>query len=180
MSDILSIISSLFMPCIMAVIILYGLHKKTPIYDCFIKGAGEGLKTCYEMLPFLIAIFISIEAVTSSGAMEYLQYAVSPLLKLLLIPEELTSLILLRPVSGTGSLVLTEQIIKEHGPDSLIGLSASLMTGTCETVFYVLALYYGVTNVKKLRHALHAGIIGYLAGVLASVYLSYMILISFE
>ncbi|MBQ2747878.1 MAG: spore maturation protein [Firmicutes bacterium] len=176
--ELLNSISVLFVPVFVTVIILYGLYKKAPVYDYFIEGAREGLKTCIEMLPFIIAIFIAIEAVTSSGAMEVLQNLLSPLFTFFGIPEDLIPLILLRPVSGSGSLVIAEQIMRESGPDSFAGLSAAIMSGTCETVFYVLALYYGVTSVKKLRHALPAGIAGYIAGVFASVYLSYMMLIS--
>ena len=99
-------------------------------------------------------------------------------MELIGLPRELTSIILLRPVSGSGSIVLAERLMRTYGTDSLVGTSASVMVGSCETVFYVLALYYGVTSVKKLRHALPAGVIGYIAGVFASVYLSYIMLIS--
>lgn len=168
----------LFIPAVITIVIIYGICKKAPIYDYFITGAVDGLKTAVEMLPFIIAVFIGIEAVTSSGAMELLQKLCTPLFTILKIPKELTSIIILRPVSGSGSLVLAEQIMHQNGPDSFAGIAASVMVGSCETVFYVLALYFGVTSVKKLRHAVHAGIIGYIAGVLASVYLSYIILIS--
>lgn len=175
MSSILSIFSILFLPVLITVIILYGIRKKTPIYDVFIAGAKEGLETCIDILPFIIGIFIAIEAMTSSGAMEFIEKASAPLFDLFKIPEELISLIFLRPVSGSGSLVVAEKIMESCGPDSLIGRSAAVMVGSCETIFYVLALYFGVTSVKKMRHALPAGLIGYIAGVLASVYICMLI-----
>ena len=178
MSSILNTVSSLFIPIIIIGVIAYGIYKKAPVYDYFTAGAKEGLKTCVEMLPFIIAIFIGIEAITSSGAMEFFQKIIGPFMELIGIPRELTSIIILRPVSGSGSVVLAERLMRTYGTDSLVGTSASVMVGSCETVFYVLALYYGVTSVKKLRHALPAGIIGYIAGVLASVYISYIMLIS--
>lgn len=178
MSSVLNSFSLLFIPGIITLVILYGLYKKAPVYDYFISGAKEGLKTSVEMLPFIIAVFIGIEALMSSGAVLFLQNLLRPVFIVLSIPEELTSLILLRPVSGSGSLVLAQQLMEEHGTDTLIGRSASIMVGSCETVFYVLALYYGVTSVKKLRHAVHSGIAGYIAGVLASVYLSYILFTS--
>jgi spore maturation protein B len=104
-----------------------------------------------------------------------MQNFLSPILNLINIPEELTSLILLRPISGSGSLLLAEEIMREHGVDTLIGRSASVMAGSCETFFYVLALYFGVTSVKKMRHAFIAGLIGYLIGVLMSVYICMII-----
>lgn len=175
MSSILTIFSVLFLPFLITVILVYGIKTKTPIYDIFIVGAKEGLNTCIDILPFIIGIFIAIEALTSSGAMNFIESTAAPLFELLHIPEELISLIILRPVSGSGSLVVVESIMKECGPDSFIGRSASVMAGSCETVFYVLALYFGVTSVKKMRHAFSAGLIGYIAGVFASVYICMLI-----
>lgn len=175
MTDILAMFSVLFLPLLIAVILLYGIRKKVPVYDAFIDGAKDGLKTCFEILPFIIGIFISIEALTTSGAMDFIEKLSQPLFNLLGIPKELISIILLRPVSGSGSLVVVEKIMEESGPDSMIGRAASVMVGSCETVFYVLALYFGVTAVKKMRHAFAAGIIGYIAGILASVYICHFI-----
>lgn len=171
MSDVLGILSVLFLPFLITVIIAYAAVKKTPIYDVFIEGAKEGLKTSVDILPFLIGIFIAIEALTSSGAMDFIEGLAAPFFQLLGIPEELISLILLRPVSGSGSLVVAETIMEGAGADSFTGRAASVMVGSCETIFYVLALYFGVTSVKKMRHALPAGLIGYAAGVFASVYI---------
>lgn len=169
MSTILSTISVFFIPVIITIIIGYGLYKKATVYDLFAEGAKDGMATAVEILPFIIAIFIGIEAITSSGAMEWLETLLGPVFELAGIPKELISLILLRPVSGSGSLVLAERIMQDYGVDSLVGRAASVMVGSCETVFYVLALYFGVTSVKKMRHAFAAGIIGYIAGIFASV-----------
>lgn len=171
MTDILSTFSIFFLPLLITVILLYGIKTKTPIYDIFIDGAKEGLKTCIEILPFIIGIFIAIEALTSSGAMDFIQKISQPLFNFLGIPEDLISLIFLRPVSGSGSLVVAEKIMENVGPDSFAGRSAAVMVGSCETIFYVLALYFGVTAVKKMRHAFIAGLAGYIAGILASVYI---------
>lgn len=169
MSTILSTISVFFIPTIITIIIVYGLYKKASVYDLFAEGAKEGIATAVEILPFIIAIFIGIEAITSSGAMDWLETILGPVFELAGIPRELISLILLRPVSGSGSLVLAERIMQDFGVDSLVGRAASVMVGSCETVFYVLALYFGVTAVKKMRHAFAAGLIGYIVGIFASV-----------
>lgn len=171
MSVILSTISVFFIPVIITVILFYGLKEKAPVYDLFAKGAKDGIATAVEILPFIIAIFIGIEAITASGAMEWLEGLLGPAFELAGIPKELMSLILLRPVSGSGSLVLAERIMADCGADSLVGRAASVMVGSCETVFYVLALYFGVTAVKKMRHAFAAGLIGYVVGIIASVLL---------
>lgn len=169
MNTILSTISVFFIPVIITSILLYGLKKNAPIYDLFAEGAKDGIKTAVEILPFIIAIFIGIEAITSSGAMNWLEGILGPIFEWMGVPRELLSLILLRPVSGSGSLVLAERIMETSGVDSFIGRSAAVMVGSCETVFYVLALYFGVTAVKKMRHAFAAGLIGYIAGIAASL-----------
>ena len=107
--------------------------------------------------------------------MDWLQKISAPLFNLLGIPEELISLILLRSVSGSGSLAVAQNIMQVYGTDNLIGRSASVMVGSCETIFYVLALYFGVTSVKNMRYAFHVGIIGYIVSILASVYICMII-----
>lgn len=169
MSQFLQSLSLLFIPGIFTVILLYGLGKRAPLYDHFVAGAKEGLRAAVEILPFIVAIFIGIEALVSSGALAFLEGLTAPLFRLLGIPEELTALVLLRPVSGSGSLALVERILEDCGADSFAGRAASVMAGTCETVFYVLAVYFGVTAVKRSRHALAVGLAGYVAAVLAAV-----------
>ncbi|MDD4582984.1 MAG: nucleoside recognition domain-containing protein [Eubacteriales bacterium] len=168
----LSRLSLSFIPVMLTVIIGHGLWKRQPVYDHFIVGAKEGIQTAADILPYIIAIFIGIEALVSSGAMSYLEQALSPFFNFFGIPEELTSLIILRPVSGSGSLVLVERMVTLYGADSFLGRAASIMAGSCETVFYVLAVYFGATAVKKIRHALLAGMVGYIIGVIASVWIS--------
>ncbi len=175
MSDILSAFSMVFLPAVITVILIWGIKSRIPIYDVFIEGAREGLKTAVDILPFILGIFVAIEALTSSGAMDFTEKLVQPVFRLFAIPEELIPLIILRPVSGSGSLAVVESIMEEAGPDSFAGRAAAVMAGSCETVFYVLALYFGVTSVKKMRHAFAAGLIGYAAGILASVYICLII-----
>lgn len=171
MIAMLSGVSLLFIPVLFSWILMYGLWKHAPVYDLFVEGAKDGLRSALEILPFILAIFIGIESLTSSGAMAFLDQAAGPLFSALGIPEELTSLVLLRPVSGSGSLVLVEEILEEAGPDSFSGRAASVMAGSCETIFYVLAVYFGVTGVTHVRHSLIVGIVGYIAGVAASLFL---------
>ena len=171
MTSFLSTISIFFIPVIITVILIHGLRKKVPVYDLFSEGAKEGIATAVDILPFIIAIFIAINALTSSGAIDWLQNIIAPFLDAIGIPKGLTSLILLRPISGSGSLLLAEEIMREYGVDTLTGRSAAGMAGSCETFFYVLALYFGVTSVKKMRHTFIAGLIGYIIGVIMSVYI---------
>lgn len=167
----LSALSYFFIPSIISIIIIYGLYKHVSIYESFIEGAKEGLKSAVEIMPFIIAIFVGIESIVSSGAMDFFETLFSPVFSLLHIPKELISLILLRPVSGSGSLVLMERIMIDSGVDTFVGRCASTMVGTCETIFYVLALYFGVTSVKKMRHAFIAGLVGYIVSIIATIFI---------
>lgn len=162
-------VSLFFIPGIITLVIFFGIYKRAPIYDLFIEGTRDGLKTAMELMPFIVAIFIGIEALVSSGAMQFMENVLGPIFQFFGVPKELISLVLFRPVSGSGSLVLVEKIVNEYGPDSFIGRSASVMMGSCETIFYVLAVYFGATSVKNIRHAFSAGMVGYLVGIFASL-----------
>lgn len=168
-ASVLNHISLFFIPGIITLVIFFGIYKRAPVYDLFIEGTKDGLKTAMEILPFIVAIFVGIESLTSSGAMQFLESLMGPVFQFFGIPKELISMVLLRPVSGSGSLVLVEKIIGQYGPDSFIGRSASVMVGSCETVFYVLAVYFGATSVKNIRHAFSAGMVGYIVGIFASL-----------
>ncbi len=169
MSQIFTLLSVGFLPAMSALIIAYGLWKRAPIYDYFIEGAKSGLKTAVEILPFLIGIFIAINSLTSSGILNLIDLLLAPLLTALEVPAQLLPLMFLRAISGSGSLIILQDILENVGPDSYAGRVACVMTGGCETIIYVLALYFGVTGVKQMRHALKGGLIGYVTGIIVSI-----------
>ena len=169
MSGILYLITAGFIPAMAAVIIAYGLIKKAPVYDYFIEGARKGLTTAFEILPFLIGIFLAINCLSASGLMGLINLIFQPLFALLGIPPDLLPLIFLRAVSGSGSLMIVQNIMETAGPDSYAGRVACVMSGGCETIIYVLALYFGVTHAKNMRHTLKGGLIGYFTGVIVSL-----------
>lgn len=157
------------MPVMAAVIIGYGFFKKAPVYDLFIEGAKDGLKTAVEILPFMIGIYIAVNGLTVSGFLDFIYIVFEPAFRLARIPVEILPLILLRAISGSGSFIILQNILEIAGPDSFAGRAACSMSGGCETVIYVLALYFGVTHVKKMRHALAGGLIGYCTGIAVSL-----------
>ena len=169
MAQIFTFLSVGFLPIMSAIIIAYGLWKRAPIYDFFIEGAKTGLKTALEILPFLIGIFIAINSLTSSGILNLIDVLLSPILTALEVPAQLLPLMFLRAISGSGSLIILQDILKNVGPDSYAGRVACVMTGGCETIIYVLALYFGVTKVKQMRHAFKGGLIGYITGIIVSI-----------
>ena len=169
MSQFISNFSAAFMPIMGAIIITYGIYKGAPVYDYFIEGAKNGLKTSIEILPFLIGIFLAVNVLTSSGILNLIDVLFSPLLEFLQLPVQLLPLMFLRAISGSGSLIILQDTLAAVGPDSYAGRVACVMAGGCETIIYVLALYFGVTRVKEMRHAFKGGLIGYLTGIIVSI-----------
>ena len=171
LTELFSAAAAAFIPFMAAVILAYGIIKKAPVYDWIIDGAKKGLVTALDLLPFLIGIFLAVNCLSASGLMELIHTLCQPLFHLLGIPADLLPLMVLRAVSGSGSLILVQEIMETAGPDSYAGRAACVMAGGCETVIYVLALYFGVTHVKNMRHALKGGLIGYVTGVIVSLLL---------
>lgn len=169
MTEIFSFLSVGFIPIMSAIIISHGLFKKAPIYDYFIEGAKTGLKTAFEILPFLIGIFLAVNSLTASGILNIVDNLFAPLLNMLDVPVQLVPLMFLRAISGSGSLIILQDVLENVGPDSYAGRVACVMSGGCETVIYVLALYFGVTHVKQMRHAFKGGLIGYFTGIIVSL-----------
>lgn len=169
MSSLFSAVSVGFLPVMAAIIIAYGIFRKAPVYDYFIEGAKEGLQTAVDILPFMIGIYLAVNGLTASGLINFVYMLLRPFFDFIGVPVELLPLMLLRAISGSGSFIIVQDILELSDPDSYIGRAACVMSGGCETVIYVLALYFGVTKVKKLRHALAGGLIGYITGIIVSL-----------
>ena len=169
MNQFFSSLAAGFVPFMAAMIIGYGLYKKVPVYDYFIEGARAGLKTALEILPFMIGIYIAVNGLAASGFLDFVYAVLRPMFDLAGVPVELLPLMLLRAISGSGSFIILQSILETAGPDSYTGRAACAMSGGCETVIYALALYFGVTHVKKTRHALAGGLIGYFTGIIVSL-----------
>lgn len=167
--EVMQVISVLAIPLIIVLIPLYGYVKGLKVYEVFTEGAKEGFQVALRIIPFLVAIFLAISAFRSSGAMDLLSWILSPITSRIGMPGEVIPMALMRPLSGSGALGIMSELIKTHGADSYIGRLASIMMGSTETTFYILAVYFGSINVKQTRHALPAALTADLAGIIASV-----------
>lgn len=147
-------ISDYIIPCVVVLIIFYGIFKGVNVFDEFISGAKNGFRTIYSITPSLIALIFAIELMKASGGLDVLCSLLSPITDFAGIPKELTPLTILSPISGSGSVGMFERILKDFGPDGFIGRCASVMMGSTETTFYTMTLYYGSVNIKKTRHTL--------------------------
>ncbi|HTK82405.1 MAG TPA: spore maturation protein [Bacteroidota bacterium] len=169
--DIMGLISIIAIPLLVLFIIVYGVVKKVKIYEAFVEGAKEGFNVGVRIIPYLVAMLVAIGIFRAGGAMEILGNLLSPVTRLIGMPPEALPMAFIRPLSGSGSLGVMSEIIKSHGPDSLIGRMVSVMMGSSETTFYVLAVYFGAVGITKGRQAVLAGIIVDAAAVLISVWL---------
>jgi len=165
----LDAISLWAIPVLLVVIPLIGIIRKVKVYDVFVDGAKEGFEVAVRIIPFLVGILVAIGMFRGSGAMDLLTSALRPVMSALGFPPELFPLAVLRTLTGSGSLAFATDLVKTHGPDSLIGRMAATMYGSSETTFYVLAVYFGAVGVKRTRHAIPAALIGDVVAAIATV-----------
>ncbi len=150
--------------------VLYGLIRGVNVYDAIVEGGREAFDITLRFVPFLIVILVGIGMLRASGAIDMMVQALSPLTAWIGMPAEALPMALLRPLSGSGAYGVAAEIMKSQGPDSLVGQIVSTMQGSTETTFYVLALYFGVVQIKKTRHTIFACLIADTAGILGAVW----------
>lgn len=161
--------SNYAIPFLLLVIPILGFAKKVKVYEAFVDGAKEGFHVAVRIIPYLVAILVAIGMFRASGAMDFFVKLLSPLTNLVGMPAETLPVALMRPLSGSGTLGLVTELMNQFGPDSFIGRLASTMFGSTETTFYVLAVYFGSVGIRRTRHAVAAGLIGDITGLLVAV-----------
>lgn len=149
---------------------LYASIKKVDVFDAFITGAKQGFELSVQLIPYLVAMMVAVGMLRASGFFDLVYRLLAPYLTKLGIPPELLPLALVRPFSGSASLGMTAEIIHAHGGDALVSKIAATMMGSTETTFYVIAVYFGAVNIRRTRHAIPAGLLADIAGIIASVY----------
>jgi spore maturation protein B len=169
MRTALDAISLWAVPVLLVAIPLAGIIRKVKVYDVFVDGAKEGFDVAVRIIPFLVGILVAIGMFRGSGAMDLLMAGLRPLVAPVGFPPELVPLAILRSLTGSGSLAFTTDLIKTHGPDSLIARTAATMYGSSETTFYVLAVYFGAVSVRRTRHAVPAALIADVVAASAAV-----------
>ena len=171
MIKFLNTLSLWILPIIIVFILLHALYKKTPAYEVFVDGAGEGFKIAIKIIPYLIAIMVCTVLFRASGAIEIIENFIKPLFDYFKIPTETTIIMLTRSLSGSATLGVLADIINQTGVNSYATKLAAVITGSSETTFYVASVYFGSVGIKKFRHALLAGILADITGLIAAVWI---------
>lgn len=168
----MNIISLYAIPVIVCIIICSGIRAEINIFDTFTTGAKDGFSALISISTPLIGLMAAIGVLRASGTMDLISHLISPITNFLGIPAELVNFALLRPVSGSGSLALATDIFATEGVDSFVSNAASVMMGSTETTFYVLAIYFGAVGVKKTRYAplcsLSADFVSFVTSIIAA------------
>lgn len=170
MINFLNSLSVYILPVIISVILIYALIKKTPSYECFVEGASEGFSIAVRIIPYLIAIMVCTSAFRTSGAIDILQSILKPVFDFFRIPIETTIIMFTRSLSGSATLGVLTDIINQTGVNSYAAKLAAVITGSSETTFYVASVYFGAIKIRKFRHALLAGILADITGLIAAVW----------
>ncbi len=174
-------ISPWIIPGLTVALLGFGVAKKIRVYEAFVEGAKDGFNVAIRIIPYLVAILVAVGMFRSSGALEVFISVIAPLTTLVGMPAEALPMALLRPLSGSGAYGVLASIIQDPsiGPDSYAGYLVSTLQGSTETTFYVLAVYFGAVQIKRIRYALVAALCADAAGIAAAVFICSMLYGSF-
>ncbi|SVA13710.1 uncharacterized protein METZ01_LOCUS66564 [marine metagenome] len=163
--------SAWMLPILVAVLMLYGWVRGVRVYDSLVDGAKQGFQVALRIIPYLVAILVTVGMFRSSGGIDLIVAFLSPVTVFFGLPAEALPMALLRPLSGSGAFGVMAEAMTAHGPDSLVGYMVSTFQGSTETTFYTLAVYYGAIGIRNTRHTVPTCLLADIAGILAAVFI---------
>lgn len=172
----MKIISMLAVPLMIGGIVAFGLFKRINVYDSFVEGAKTGVENMLQIIAPLVGLMVGISMLRASGALDLLCDFLKPVCDKIGLPGQVLPLALLRPVSGSGSVAIVNDLLRSFGADSIIGKIASVMMGSTETTFYTVAVYFGAVGIKNVRHTVKAALCADLCGMLLAVWVTRLLL----
>lgn len=172
MASVLSNISNIIIPVILFYIVAYGISNRCNVYEDFIRGAKDGFHTVIQIMPTLIGLMVAVGVLRASGFLEFVGRLFGGVADSLGFSSELVPLIFVKMFSSSAATGLVLDIFKNHGPDSLIGLTTSIMMSCTETIFYTMSVYFLAAKVTKTRYTLKGALLATLAGIIASIVLA--------
>ena len=167
-------VSLLTIPLLFFAIIGYAMCRRVKVYEAFTEGGKEGFEIFVQILPYIVAILVAIGLFRVSGALGYISEMLAPWTLSIGMPPDVLPVALMKPLSGSGSLGMVVEIVQAN-PDSFDAKLASTMFGSTDTTFYIIALYFGSVGIRKIRHAIVAGLLADLAGILAAVWVCHQV-----
>lgn len=167
--QIINYISIIAMPLVILIIVSKALKEKISVFDIFLKGATEGIEITLKIFPTLVGLFVAIGMLRSSGVLDFITDLISPALVMMRFPSEIVPLALLRPISGSASMAVATDIIKQNGVDSFIGILASVIMGATETTLYTIAVYTSSVKIKNTRGVVIGALAADITGILVSL-----------
>ena len=164
-------LSPWILPLLMAGFLVFGALRRVPVYEAFVDGAKEGFQVALRIIPYLVAILVAVGMLRASGALGLLVGTLAPVTGRFGLPAEALPMALMRPLSGSGAYGILASIINDPavGPDSYTGVLVSTLQGSTETTFYVMAVYFGAVQVRRIRHAMAAALTADAAGIIFAV-----------
>lgn len=162
-------LSAWAIPLIILSIVLLAAIRRVRVYEVFVGGAKEGFNVAVRIIPYLVAILVAIGMFRASGAMDAVIAALTPVLGLIGVPAEALPMMVIMPLSGSGAQGVLADGLKTYGPDSYLGNLLSVLNGSNETTFYIIAIYFGSVAIRNTRHALPACLAGNAAGFAAAI-----------
>ena len=163
------VLSNLFLLTIVGGIPLYAYYKKTDVFAELVTGAKDGVHVTIKIIPYLVAFMVAIGMFRAAGGFVLIGHGLNPILQPLGFPPELLPMALIRPFSGSASNAMLSDIAHQHGGSAFISHAAAILMGSTETTFYVIMVYFASVGIRRARHAIAAGLLADVAGVIASV-----------
>jgi spore maturation protein SpmB len=172
-----TILSNVLLFGIVATFLLMALRRRVNAYEAFVEGAKEGFHTAVTIIPYLVAMLVAIAVFRASGALDLLMGGIRGVVVGLGFDARWVDALptaLMKPFSGSGARAMMIDTMQTHGADSFAGRLASIVQGSTETTFYVLAVYFGAVGIKRVRHAVACGLIADVAGIVAAIGMAYL------
>jgi spore maturation protein B len=176
----LDVVSQLAIPALILLIVLWAAVKRVPMYESFVTGAKEGFGIAIMIIPYLVAMLFVVKVFMASGIFDDIKHGLVFAMQFIGLGAyteslDLVPLAFTKPLTGSGARAVMVDLFKQHGPDSFLGMTASIMMGSTETTFYVLTVYYGAVQIKKIRHTMAACLLTDVVGVTAAIVIGYML-----
>ncbi len=170
-------ISNLILPLIVLIIVSYAIYKKVDLLNVFIDGVKEGIEMSLQIFPTILAMLVAINVLLKSNLILDLTSLLNPIFNYLHFPSEILPLAILKPISGSTSLIVMNDLLKTYGAESYIGYLASIIQGSTDTTIYILSLYFASVGIKKTRYALKVGLLSDLITIIIAIIVVNLLLI---